>query len=80
MEINVLASVQAHLRHNWVAERGHRSGKGIVIPAGGAKHFANVYLSLYTIRVLLKSELPVVIFYNGASELHPLSTLIQVKV
>ena len=55
------------------------SPRGIVIPAGGDRQVANAYLCLYTIRMVHNSDLPVVLYYNGAAEIHPLLTLIQVR-
>ena len=70
--------VQEYLQDRSVTDRRQQAARGIVIPAGGGKQIANAYLSVYAIREVHHSDLPVVIFFNGENEMHPLLNLIQV--
>lgn len=47
------------------------SGRGLVVVAGGARIFTNAYVLLHVIRNVLKSLLPVELWYFGQTEISP---------
>jgi hypothetical protein len=47
------------------------SGRGLVIVAGGARMFTNAYVLLHVLRNVLRSKLPVELWYFGPSEVSP---------
>jgi len=44
------------------------SGRGIVMPSGGIKYLTNAYLNIRYIREILKSDIPIEIWYLGSNE------------
>lgn len=47
------------------------SGRGLVIVAGGARIFTNAYVLLHVLRHVVRSSLPVELWYFGQSEISP---------
>lgn len=55
--------------------------RGIVIAAGGLVPLTNTYSTLYVLRHVHKSSLPVEIYYNGIAEFdHQMQAAFQVRI
>lgn len=49
----------------------HFDGAGIVIVAGGGRCFTNAYVALFNLRSVVRTELPIQLWYLGPEEMSP---------